>query len=143
MDIKQARDRKQDEDELYLTIWQAEQEFSKTRWAIVTFFLGISFAILGYSFQPGLIWSQTIAIRIFGIFVYWFAYLLYIHFYKFTISLRGYLINMEDTGRTNLDIQSAIGDPPSVKRKINTNRLLFIFGLICSTGVILLSLFGP
>ena len=128
------------DNELYITIWQEEQEFSKTRWTTVTFFLGISFVILGYSLQPGLTGFQAIIIRIFGIFVYWFGYLLYTHFYKFTISLRNYLINMESTGRTNLNIQSTIGNSPNIKRKINTRRLLFIFGLIFSLGIICLYL---
>ncbi len=140
MDIEQIQSQEQVNNELYLTIWNAEQEFSKTRWTVVTFFLGICFVILGYSFQPNLAWSQTIAIRIFGTFVYWFAYSLYIHFYKFTVSLRSYLVNMEIEGKTTLDIQSTIGKSPGIRRQITTTKLLFLFGLICSAGVVFLSL---
>ncbi len=140
MNSYQMQEHNRLDDELYLKIWQAEQEFVKTRWTVITFFLSVSFAILGYSFQSNLASSQALAIRIFGIFVYWFAYLLYMHFYRYTKSLRSYLIKMEDTGRTTFNIQSSIGKSPDFKRHLATSKLLVYFGVICSIGVILLSL---
>lgn len=38
-------------DDAYLEIWKIEQEHSRTRWTIATFFLSISFAVLGLSFD--------------------------------------------------------------------------------------------
>ncbi len=38
-------------EELYLQIWEREQEHTKTRWNVTTFFVSISFAIFGFSLQ--------------------------------------------------------------------------------------------
>lgn len=57
------------DDQAYLEIWKADQEFIKTRWSIVTFFMGGSFALFAYSFQTKPL--GALAIRIF-----WFVHLL-------------------------------------------------------------------
>jgi hypothetical protein len=33
-------------DDIYMQIWQGEQDHTRTRWTVTTFFLSISFAIL-------------------------------------------------------------------------------------------------
>jgi hypothetical protein len=53
-------------DDQYLTIWQGEQNYLRTRWSVSTFFMSISFAILGLSFQNAMLPSQTLAMRIAG-----------------------------------------------------------------------------
>lgn len=36
-------------EELYLKLWEREQEHTKNRWNVTTFFFSISFAIFGFS----------------------------------------------------------------------------------------------
>jgi len=130
-------------DGVYLKIWQAEQQHMRTRWTVVTFFLSISFAILGFSFQNKLSLSEALAIRISGLFIYWFAYALLLHFYAYTKFLRAYLIEMEKSGRTTLDIQSkAHTSRLGASKPLSTTKLLFFFGLIYTVGVIALWVFG-
>ncbi len=132
-----------DGDDVYLQIWQTEQDHVRTRWTVVTFFLGVSFAIFGFSFQNKLSGSQTIAIRIAGLFIYWFAYFLLLHFYEFTKFLRTYLLDMEKSGRTSLDIQSkADASRLDASKRLSTTRLLLLFGLIYTIGIITLWLMG-
>jgi hypothetical protein len=66
-------------DDVYMQVWQVEQKYVETRWNITAFFLGISFAILGFSFQAGLHPSQSLVIRICGLLVYCFYCLIYRH----------------------------------------------------------------
>ncbi len=132
-----------DGDDVYLQIWQTEQDHVRTRWTVITFFLSVSFAIFGFSFQVKLGVSQSIAIRIAGFIIYWFAYLLLLHFYAYTTFLRSYLIGMEKSGRTTLDIQSkADASKLGASKRLSTTRLLFLFGLIYTVGIITLWLFG-
>lgn len=89
-------------DDQYLAIWQGEQNYLRTRWSVSTFFMSISFAILGLSFQNALLPSQVLAMRIAGLLIYWFSYLLHMQLYKHTVSLRKYLLELEKTKRPNL-----------------------------------------
>ena len=41
-------------DEVYATIWKVEQDHNRTRWTVTTFFLGLSFAIFGFSFRENI-----------------------------------------------------------------------------------------
>src|SRR5437773_10238014 len=95
-----------DQDEAYLHIWQMEQEHGRHRWTLTTFFIGISFAIMGFSFQDKLSPTAIIALRVCGLLVYWFAYFLFLQLYDYGKFLRGYLIEMEKTGRSSLDLQT-------------------------------------
>src|SRR5260221_8724469 len=100
MSSSQMQPQTQVKDSVYLKVWQTEQQHVRTRWIVVTFFLSISFAILGFSFQNKLSPSEALAIRISGLDIYWFAYILLLHFYAYTRFLRTYLIEMEKSGRT-------------------------------------------
>ena len=143
MKSDQIQSQPQIKDGVYLKIWQTEQEHVRTRWTVVTFFLSISFAILGFSFQNKLSPSEALAIRISGLFIYWFAYTLLLHFYAYTRFLRSYLIEMEKSGRTTLDIQSkADTSGLGAGKRLSTTRLLFLFGLIYTVGIIALWLLG-
>lgn len=130
-------------DSVYLKIWQTEQEHVRTRWTVVTFFLSVSFAILGFSFQSKLSSQEGLAIRISGLLIYWFAYALFLHFYSYTRFLRSYLIEMEKSRRTSLDIQSKADEAQlGASKRLSTTRLLFFFGLIYTAGIIALWLLG-
>ena len=143
MSSEQAHTQTQVEDGLYLKIWQTEQEHSRTRWTVVTFFLSISFAILGFSFQNRFSPSETLAIRISGLLIYWFTYMLLLHFYAYTRFLRAYLVEMEKSGRASLDIQSkADTSHLGVYKRLSTTRLMLLFGLIYTIGIIVLWLLG-
>ena len=132
-----------DDDDVYLQIWQTEQDHVRTRWTVITFFLSVSFAIFGFSFQEKLGVSQSIAIRLAGLPIYWFAYVLLVHFYTYTTFLRNYLIEMEKSGRITLDIQSKANISRLGSRKrLSTTRLLFLFGLIYTAGIIVLRFLG-
>ena len=120
----------------YLKIWQTEQEHQRTRWTVVTFFLSISFAILGLSFQTKLAPAESIALRLAGLFIYWFAYALLQRFYIYTKTLRAYLMEMERSGRTDLDIQTRASS--AQPDKLSTVNLILYFGLIYTAGVVLL-----
>lgn len=130
-------------DNVYLKIWQTEQSHQRTRWTVVTFFLSISFAILGLSFQGKFSLSEALALRISGLLIYWFAYLLLLHFYAFTRFLRNYLLEMEKSGRTTLDIQSKANKSHiGSSRLLSTTKLLFLFGSIYTVGIIVLRFMG-
>ena len=142
MNTEQTQLQDTNEDETYLKIWQVDQEFVKTRWSVTTFFMSISFAILGFSFQSSLRPQESFAIRVAGIFIYWFACFLYSRFYGYTRFLRSYLIEMEKAKRTRLDIQSKAYSSThgGTAQRISTGRWIFVFGLIYTVGVILLLL---
>lgn len=124
--------------EIYLTIWQIEQEFVRTRWTVVTFFISVSLAITGFSFQKDFTAPKILVMRITGLLIYWFAYLLYLHFYDYTRRLRRYMTEMETSHETMLTIQSKIGNPLNPTRWPSTIQLLLIFGLIYALGIVLL-----
>jgi hypothetical protein len=110
--------------------------------------MSISFAILGFSFQSNLVRPESLAIRVSGLFIYWFAYILLIQFYGWTKFLRDYLLDMEKSGRTTFDIQSKAtlaqisGSGSKGGRWKSTVTLILFFGLIYTFGVILLWILG-
>ena len=130
------------DNETYMKVWAAEQQYVSTRWNTVTFFMGISFAIIGFSFQSQLTPTEAFAIRIFSLILYWFAYAFYLHFYVYTHFLRSYLTMMENSGYTTHDIQSKAKTAVNsgFNKYLSTRRMLFYFGLIYLSGVILLFL---
>src|SRR5258708_2360979 len=77
MDSDQSESPTKFDDDAYLKIWQVDQEHSKSRWTLTTFFMSVSFAILGFSFQDKLAPSTSLAIRISGLLIYWFAYVMF------------------------------------------------------------------
>lgn len=136
----QTQQQRKIDDETYMKIWLADQEFVKTRWTITTFFMSVSFAILAYSFQTNLTVSTALSIRIFGLIVYWFSVIIYRHFYEHTKFLRGYLTNMEKLGCTTLELQSKRDEERRNKNQRYTNEWLIGFGIFYSLGVLLLLL---
>ena len=129
-----------EENETYLKVWQTEQDFNRTSWTIVTFFMSVSFAVFGFSFQTALVPPRVLAIRIASLMIYWFAYILHMRFFRYTKSLRRYLIEMEKSSKTTLDIQSKTGRPINVINPLATNVLLFYFGIVYTIGVVILRL---
>lgn len=130
-------------EDAYWKIWQTEQEHMKTRWNNATFFMSVSFAILGFSFQNHLSPSDALAIRLSGLIIYWFAYILFLHFHNYTKLLRSYLKDMESSGYISFNFQTRADDvrrPGRRKFLLKSSRLLFYFGLLYTLGVILLSL---
>jgi hypothetical protein len=83
---------------LYLTLFQADLTHTTIRWTVTSFFMGISFALLGFSFQTSFSFISALAIRVSAIAIYWFAYILYLHYYDYNVFLRDYLLKMELSG---------------------------------------------
>lgn len=129
-------------DEIYLKIWEMEQEHARTRWTVVTFFMSVSFAIFGFSFQEKLLPLESLAMRLSSLLIFWFAYILLLHFYRFTRFLRGYLIKMETSNQTSIDLESKATEAISTHRRLSTIGLIFSFGVIFTIGVGLLLLLG-
>ncbi len=145
MNSGQLESQKQTEtkiDDIYIQIWQGEQEHTRTRWTATAFFLSISFAILGFSFQNNLARPVPSIIRTVGLIIYWFAFILFWHLYRYNKFLRTYLTEMEKSGRTNLDLQSKSSASPAASEIISTTRMLFYFGVIYAAGIIILWLLG-
>ncbi len=99
MNSGQLESQKQTEtkiDDIYIQIWQGEQEHTRTRWTATAFFLSISFAILGFSFQNNLARPVPSIIRTVGLIIYWFAFILFWHLYRYNKFLRTYLTSMKN-----------------------------------------------
>ncbi|HYT45948.1 MAG TPA: hypothetical protein VEP90_26710 [Methylomirabilota bacterium] len=143
MDINQIQPQTDNKNSEYLIIWQVEQEHIRTRWTIVTFFMSISFAIFGYSFQSSLTHPSVLVIRISGVLIYFFGYIFFLRYYAQTNYLRSYLLQMERTQLTTLDIQSkAKTDRKDFLKRISTPNLMLIFGAIYAIGVVSLWIVG-
>jgi hypothetical protein len=138
----QIQDETRIDNNVYMQIWRTDQEHTRTRWTVATFFMSISFAILGFSFQVKLVPPEPSVIRIAGLIIYWFAFSLFWHLYRFNKFLRGYLVELETSGRTTLDIQSKALRSPAADKVLSTIRLLAYFGLIYAIGVVVLFFLG-
>jgi hypothetical protein len=138
----QLQDETRIDNNVYLQIWRTDQEHTRTRWTVATFFISISFAILGFSFQVKLVPPEPSVIRIAGLFIYWFAFALFWHHYRFNKFLRGYLVELETSGRATLDIQSKALLSSAANKGLSTIRLLAYFGLIYALGVVALWFLG-
>src|SRR5258708_14454989 len=106
--------------------------------------MSVSFAILGFSFQDKLAPSTSLAIRISGLLIYWFAYLMFQRFFDYNRVLRTYLLEMEKSGRTFFYIQ---GRTNVALRALSNNLassvlLLLYFGLLYIFGLVVLWLLG-
>jgi len=121
------------DDHAYLEIWKADQEFIKTRWTIVTFFMSVSFAIFAYSFQIRPL--PALAIRIFCLFIYWFAVTMHAHFYQHNKFLRNYLLYLENSGRSTLDLQGKLYEQRKNPFHRSTGKFLAALGLIYAIGI--------
>lgn len=130
------------DDTTYLKLWELEQAHTNVRWTVATFFLSVSFAIFGFSFQAQLAPPLPLVARVSALTIYWFAYLLFQRFNRYTRFLRGYLRDLERAGRTTLDVQTR-AERELADRALSTKRLLVIFGLLYSIGVALLAWLAP
>ncbi len=129
-----------DMEERYFKIWTAEQEHTKTRWTVSTFFFSVSFAIFGFSFQAQLSKPLANVARLSGLVIYWFAYLIFAQFNHYTRFLRNYLKELEDRGQTTIKLQT--GSEQFMKSKntriMSATRLLLYFGILYAIVVIIL-----
>lgn len=140
------------QDEAYLEIWKIEQDHSRTRWTVTTFFLSISFAIMGLSFNP----SDSVANagifglslpdvqRFIGVFIFWFGYALFVQFNRYTNFLRTRLREMEQQKLVSFTFQSDAREFMYSKARatFSASWLLFYFGLLYTGIVVLLAIFA-
>ena len=139
------------QDGAYLEIWKIEQDQGRTRWTVTTFFLSISFAVLGLSFdikdgQAGLSvlgLSLPDAQRVIGCFIYWFGYALFLQFNRYTNFLRSRLREMEEQKLVSFSFQSDARRfmYSKLRAAFSASWLLFYFGLLYTVIVIILILF--
>lgn len=138
-------------DDAYIEIWKIEQEHSRTRWTVITFFLSISFAILGLSFdikdnQAGVsLFGLALpdAQRVIGSLIYWFGYILFVQFNRYTNFLRDRLKNMERQKLVSYSFQSDARDfmYSKLRAAFSATWLLFYFGVLYTTIVVILALY--
>ncbi len=127
--------------DLYLRVWEWSSEHGRIRWTVATFFIGISFAIFGFSFRAEVKQPLLLAQRFTAIGIYWFAYALFMRFHKYTSFLRKYLRELEEQGKTDYNLQTKIDEEMEPGRKWKSSeRLLLYFGLIYTVGMILISM---
>lgn len=144
MDSNQSSSPAKNDDDAYLRILQVDQGHSQSRWTLTTFFMSVSFAILGFSFQDKLTPSTSLAIRISGLLIYWFAYFMFQRFLEYNKVLRSYLLEMEKSGRTSFDIQGRTNEALRAhsNKLVSSGHLLLYFGILYTVGVILFRLLG-
>ena len=131
-----------EQDAIYLKIWELEQQQTNTRWTVATFFLSVSFAIFGFSFQSGLAAPLPLIARASGLAIYWFAYALFLRFNVYTRFLRRYLRELEAARRTSIDVQTRAA-AQLARGRASATWLLGYFGLLYSAVVLLLWWLGP
>lgn len=124
-------------EELYLKLWEREQEHTKTRWNVTTFFFSISFAIFGFSLQTknppvSPIISHSVALAI-----YWFAFVLFWRFNSFTDCLREYLREMEVSGQVKINVQTRVNRAMKGQYGswLSTFNLMLYFGILYTIAV--------
>lgn len=140
------------EETIYIEIWKIEQNHSRTRWIVTTFFLSVSFAILGISFQSQgnqisniLGVSLPVVQRITGLLIFWFGYVIFVLFNRYTNILRNQLRNMEKQNLVSFKIQLEVDEfkNSKIKAAFSAKRLLFYFGLLYTVIVILSAFAKP
>jgi protein-S-isoprenylcysteine O-methyltransferase Ste14 len=139
-------------DNAYLEIWKIEQDHSRTRWTVTTFFLSISFAVVGLSFDPSDSVEQTALFgismpdiqRIIGVFIFWFGYALFRQFNRFTNFLRTQLRNMENEGLVSFTFQSEAREfmYSGISGLFSASRLMFYFGVLYTIVIVLLAVYS-
>lgn len=127
-------------EEIYFKIWTAEQEHTKTRWTVSTFFFSISFAIFGFSFQAQLSKPLSNVARLSGAVIYWFAYLIFTQFNQYTRFLRNYLEELENEELISVKLQTkSVQFMKSTRCRImSATKLLLYFGLLYVITVIII-----
>jgi hypothetical protein len=127
-------------DEIYLRVWEKQQEWTGTRWGVTTFFLSISFALFGLSLQSH---SSPIAgtvQRIAGLAIYWFTYFLFRRYDDWSKFLRAYLEELETTTSTRFALQTRWKRTKQTgfRKLTSVNRLLIYFGVLYTVSVVVL-----
>jgi hypothetical protein len=127
-------------DEIYLRIWDKQQEWTGTRWNIITIFLSVSFALFGLSFLGQNLSISSNVLRITGLVIYWFTYFLYHRYSDWTKFLRAYLEELEKTRQTQLDLHTRWKKTKQTpfRKWTSITKLLFYFGLFYLMAVVLL-----
>ena len=136
------------DEDIYVKLIRAEQEHTRTRWTVVTFFMSISFALLGFSFQIKLASLESFAMRISALFIYWFALALFWRFATFSEDLGEGQRMIEKFGNIRFNIHE-IGEGKRKRgfwkgfwHRLPSNWLLFGFGVLYTIGVVILWKFG-
>jgi hypothetical protein len=118
--------------DLYFKIWEKEQSYIQIRWAVVTFFISISFLILGFSFNINNPQLPIVAPQVIGCIIYWFAFLTHLVLYDLTEYYRGYLLKMEKEGFVKYSVRTEANKFFYGRRKKlgrpHPTRLLAYFG---------------
>jgi|SRR5579859_2149946 len=131
------------DEKIYWILWNTDLEHMKIRWTITTFFMGVSFGILGFSFQSHLVMTDGLAMRLSSILIYWFAYILFVYLRRFNQFIRSYQSEMEKSGRVSFNLQSSLDKTIHEKERkqgSSSNKLVLYFGILYTFGVILLSI---
>jgi uncharacterized membrane protein len=129
-------------DDNYLRIWDIEQKHTNTRWTLMTFYLSVSFAIFGLSFQ-----TRDLGVPLFvplsvAVGIYWFAYFLFKRFHDFNEYLRSKLAQLEKEGKTSLHLQTESKQYLQRDKKLSATKMVFIFGILYTIAGIVISLFS-
>ncbi len=127
--------------DVYLKIWEQQQESVKQRWSVITFFFTISFAIFGFSLQ-----SQNLNPPIAGTFqriaavvIYWFAYLIYRQYSDWSGFLRKQLEKIESDHHILVPLQFEWQKySKGIRKFFFVKNLLLYFGLLYTLSTILL-----
>ena len=127
-------------EELYFKLWEREQEHTKTRWNVTTFFISTSFAIFGFSLQSKNLSVLPIISHSVALAIYWFAFVLFWRFNSFTNCLRDYLREMEVAEQVKIKAQTRVEQKMrgQYSRWLSTLNLLLYFGIIYTMAIALL-----
>ena len=128
--------------DLYLKIWEKEQSYIQIRWTVVTFFISVSFVILGFSFNINDSNLPAIIPQSVGCVVYWFAFLTHLVLYDLTEYYREYLLKMEQQGAVKYDVRTEANRFFSERRskfvRPHPTALLAYFGISYTAAVALI-----
>lgn len=127
-------------DDNYLKIWEIEQRHTSTRWTLMTFYLSVSFAIFGISFQTKDLSAPLFVPLAIAIGVYWFAYLLFRRFNDFNEYLRSKLLELENEGKTSLHLQKESQQFLQRNKRLSATKLIFAFGILYTVAGVVISL---
>lgn len=132
-------------DDIYLRVWEKQQHWTSTRWGIMTFFLSVSFAIFGLSFnKPPSLSVDATAQRITGMAIYWFSFLICRRYDDWSKFLRDYLYELELTTATRFKLQTTWRNSmrKGIRRWTTVNKLMIYFGVLYSVSIIALYYWG-
>ena len=123
--------------DFYLKVIEYKRSIGTTQWAVMSIFITASEAVLAYSMsklEPG----AAVIIRIFGLMIYWLGFFLYLHYRSLNKHIGNYLMKLEKDN--NYNFQEYLSKNFHQK-KISSQRILFLFGIIYTVFAILISIF--